>query len=560
MMQPYDVRRFDSPTREKLADKVQTSRDFQLPELSSWNWSLCRRHRGGWDEPYWDEQAQEERSRRIVTRPAPGCRDCGIHPRAHQRVGGMWMYLRKRALLADTMGSGKTTQAGLLLAFLHETGELALHKGGAGVGRAIVVPRSPALFQWQRELQRMIPTLNVAVAVGNKKNRVQTYISPWEVLLIGPEMANQDHQMLQKFDLSLLLTDDVDSLRNRDNLTAVNLKRLGRKADRMIVMTGTPLQKKLKELHSVLEPLGGLQTFGTEQNFLASYERTEMVTEYQHGRAVSRRPMTTYRNLDDLKMKMRPLVLRRTAKDLDDVTLPEINASDVFLELYPKQQAKYDELKQGVLLLLREGGTEVKHLTALSRLTYGSQICTGLAALGEEDSPRSSVKLDWTMQALTGDLEDEKVVVFAQYKNSVKALQTRLQRAGVGFETVWGEEKSKAARQRSQDRFWDDPNCRVLIGTQAIEQSLNLQVARHLINIDMILNPARMAQLAGRIRRQGSAFKHVFVHNLLTVGTQEERYLPLLEREAALASHMWDESSELFQALSPLMMLQLITG
>jgi SNF2 family DNA or RNA helicase len=559
-MQNFDVRRFDNQTRERLAAKVQASTDFQLPPMASWNWELCRKHRGGWVEDYWDEEAQEDRQRRIVTRPAPGCRDCAIHPRAHQRVGGMWMYLRKRALLADTMGAGKTATAGILLALLRETGELSLQRMGNGMGRAIIVPRSPALAQWQRELLRMIPDLNLTMIEGTKKQRVQQYIQPWEVLLIGPEMLNGDKDMLSKFDLSLFMTDDVDSLRNRENISAANLKRLGRKADRMVVMTGTPLQKRLKELHSVLEPLGGLQVFGTEQSFLANYERVDMVTEYRDGRPVSRRPQTVYRNLDDLKMKMKPMVLRRTAKDLTDVTLPAINAEDILLELYPAQQARYDDLKRDVLLLFKEGGTEVKHLTAMSRLTYGSQICTGLAALGEEDGPKTSVKLDWLMNALTGDLEEEKVVVFAQYKNTIRALHRRLEREGIGYATIWGEEKNKAVRQREQDRFWDDPKCKVIIGTQAMEQSLNLQISRHLVNLDMILNPARMSQLAGRIRRQGSAFKHVFVHNVLTIDTQEERILPLLEREAALASHVWDESSELFQALSPLMMMQLITG
>src|SRR5690606_10984415 len=145
-------------------------------------------------------------------------------------------------------------------------------------------------------------------------------------------------------------------------------------------------------------------------------------------------------------------------------------------------------------------------------------------------------------------------------KNSVRALQYRLRAQGVGFVTVWDDEPDKSKRAAAQERFWEDPRCRVLIGTKSIDQSLNLQVSRHLVNMDMILNPARMEQLAGRIRRDGSAYQHVFVHNLLTVRTQEERYLPLLEREAALAAHIWDENSQLFNALSPMALLQLISG
>jgi superfamily II DNA/RNA helicase len=159
-----------------------------------------------------------------------------------------------------------------------------------------------------------------------------------------------------------------------------------------------------------------------------------------------------------------------------------------------------------------------------------------------------------------GDLEEEKVVVFMAYKNSVRAFQQRLHQAGVGFETVWGEEPDKQARHNSMERFWQDPSCRVLVGTQAIEQSINLQCSRHLVNFDTILNPARMTQLAGRIRRDGSAFKHVYVHNLRCEGTQEVGYKQLLDREQALLDFVWDESSELFEKLSPLALLALIAG
>jgi SNF2 family DNA or RNA helicase len=151
-------------------------------------------------------------------------------------------------------------------------------------------------------------------------------------------------------------------------------------------------------------------------------------------------------------------------------------------------------------------------------------------------------------------------VVFANLKVTVEAIQARLTRAGIGHVTVWGRDRNRANRAEALRQFWEVPECRVLVGTKAIEQSLNLQVSRHLVNVDTILNQARMEQLAGRIKRDGSRYRHVFVHNLLTRGTQEEQYMPMLEREAAVAGHVWDESSELFQALPPLQLLQMISG
>lgn len=553
---PFDVRNFSDDKRKLLAHQAKLKKDVALPKLDMWNYSPCKKHSMGWLEEYYDEATQSDRHRTIYDRPKPGCRKCGILFREHQRQGILWLYLVKRGLLADPMGTGKTTHAAGLVALLMQTGEIPAK------GRVLIVPRAPALGQWQEELLRMMPKLSLAVAADLKKNeRAELYAQPWDVLLISPKTLYNDRAWLSQFDYALVVTDDVDALRNWHTDTAYILKKFGREADRMVVMTGTPLQKRLRELWSTLDPLGGLEVFGSLEAFEARYITTTTVREFdERGFQTKVRTVPAYRNMNEVKQKMAPMVLRRRVEDLKDVNLPEVNPNDVFLDLYPAQKNKYDELRRGVLRILKEQGTEVKHLTALSQITYGAQICGGLASLGEPDGPNTSVKMDWIMDKLTGELENEKVVLFANYKNSVRALQDRFRANGIGFETVWGESKDRTARMASQNRFWDDERCRVLIGTQAIEQSLNLQVSRHLINMDMIMNPSRMRQLAGRIRREGSVHKHVFVHNLLTRNTQEERYLPLLEREAALSDFVWDESNELFEQLDPLTLLQLITG
>jgi hypothetical protein len=462
-----------------------------------------------------------------------------------------------------THNSGKTVSAGGLLAMLKQTGELADPDMG-GKGRAVIIPRSPALRQWQQELHRMMPTLNTQIAVGPKLDRRRMYAQRWDALLIGPQMLINDAPALLDAhgQFSLVLTDDIDLLRNMNNRASESIELLSNLSDRTVIMTGTPLQKALPELYAQLHPLGGETLFGSIETFKANHMRKDRVAELSpQGLIVGYKTQTTYHNMDLLKKKIRPLYMRRTAADLEDVDLPTINPTDVLLELYPRQREAYQQLQRGVVELLKDGELKSKGVHARAKLTYGAQICTGLAALGLPDEPQTSVKMDWVMDNIRrgGDLGNEKVVIFAQYKNTIRALQERMRGHDIGFVTIMGG-VNNTTRNENVERFWRDDNCRVLVGTQAIEQSLNLQVARHLINLDMIMNPARMEQLAGRIRRDGSAYKHVFVHNLLTVETQEDRYLPLLEREAALAGYVWNESSELFAQLSPVQLLRLITG
>lgn len=559
----FDVRKFDGKTRETLAWKVRNSEDFKLPRLRYWNYDPCRRHRSGWEEEQYDAATDTISMVTVKGRPNPKCPDCGIEFMQHQRLAVAWMYLKKKGLLADTPGVGKTFSAIGLLAMLYETGEIPAN------GKAVFIPRAPALHQWKKQMLRAMPYLQQRLLLVDgkytKDQRKSLYLGDWDVLLIGPEMYRNDYETIEKLgNLGLMITDDVDQLRNPDTSTSYSLDRLGRKADRYFIMTGSPLQKRLPELHAVLDGVGGDLLLGARDAFVKRHVRYESsYSKDQYGREQKETRVAGYKGLDTVKKRIAPLVLRRTAEDITDARFPSVVVDDVFLDLYPAQRAKYKELQNDVLNILREDGTEQqKRIQAIAKLHYGSSICAGLSTLGEADAPNSSVKFDWTVNSIApgGALEDEKVVVFANLRASIRTLQNRFDNMGIKYVTVWGEESSKEARMHAQEQFWEDGETRVLLGTRAIEQSLNLQVARHLINVDLILNPERMTQLAGRIRRFGSEYNRVFVHNLLTNNTQEERFLPLLEREAALASFIWEENNALFKPLSSLEMMRMITG
>ncbi len=532
-----DVRSLPNDTRLKAADRIRQLDDIRLPPLEWFNSGPCERHTS-----IAEGQAQ-----------VPPCRHCGVNLRRHQRIGVAWLYMRGTGLIADQMGLGKTAQAAGLIAACKQGGEL-------DTGRVAVITRASAVPQWTEQMARFLPKLAITNASGPRPKRIEKYLSGWEIMVLGHQMFLQDHELVERCGVKILIVDDVDALRHPSNRTAWAIKKLARECDRVVVLTGTPLQKQLLEMHSVLEPLGGWQVFGTATRFRHTYVREELVRVYNTsaGRMVNTKKVVGYKNLDDFIAKLRPFVLRRTPTDITDVDLPAISPNEVWLDLYPTQRRRYEELRQGVLRMVRNNRETVKHAEAVARFTYGQAICAGLTVLGDDDGPNTSAKLDWVERAVTGDLAEEKVVVFCRFTRSVQTLIERLTRHGVGHVVIWGREPDKAERQRRQNRFWDDPDCRVLIGTEAIEQSLNLQVARHLICVDQLMNPARMQQLAGRIRRDGSSYRTVFVHNLLTRDTQEEGVLELLRREQALADHIWGESNELFEALSPLALLQLI--
>jgi len=529
------------PQEKRLAaaDVIRTLTDFNLPELKYFSDLPCPRHAS-------IDEGQEQ---------VPPCRRCSIRFRKHQRVGIAWLWMRGKGLIADQMGTGKTATAAGLLACAKEAGEL-------DDSRALVVCRAAAVGQWKQEMDRFIPAIPSTVAKGTRKQRIERYLSGWDLLVAGQQIFLNDAELLDEVNIRTLVVDDVDALRNPRNRTAYYLKRLARSCRRVVVMTGTPLQKRLPEIHSILEPLDGWQTFGSLTRFRASYVRDELVEIYNPklGRKIKTKRDVGYQNMDDFVAKFRPYVLRRTPADITDVEMPALIPNTVWIDLHQAQRERYADLRKGVLKVIKEHGTHVRKADAVARWTYGAQICAGLSTLGEPDGPGTSAKLDWIENKLDGDLAEDKVVIFCRFTNTAESLQARLARMGIGQVTIWGREPDKDLRLARQNQFWDDPATRVLIGTEAIEQSINLQCARHLINVDQLLNPARMQQLASRVKRIGSAYHTVFVHSLLARATQEEGVLDLLEREQALTDYVWGEANELFEALHPLALLELIGG
>ena len=71
---------------------------------------------------------------------------------------------------------------------------------------------------------------------------------------------------------------------------------------------------------------------------------------------------------------------------------------------------------------------------------------------------------------------------------------------------------------------------RLLLGTDAASEGLNLQRLGSLINLDLPWNPTRLEQRKGRIQRIGQRHDRVFVYNMRYRGWVEDRVHELLSQ------------------------------
>jgi len=548
--------RYQTPSQQAVrwqhAAAVHTMHDVALPRLTYWNYDACGEHQA----------------------PEALCQRCGGSFRRHQRTGVTWLWLAMKGLLGDPTGTGKTINVLGLLAMLKESGELGSE---APSQRAVIV--AGAAEQWLGECRRFLPGIISVVATGTPARRAAKYTDPWEVLIVSPETLRMrtikrknggssragDLEILEQFDIGTLVYDDVDAMRHYGTGTAYAINRLAERCHRVIGTHATPVQKRPMEAYDYLIPVGGPERFGPRQVFKQMYVREEQDyyesrDQYGHTVVKSRVREAGIRNGEQLKRLVAPMVLRRSPAEMDDVSVPELVPSIAWVELTSQQKARYAELKKGVLRILREEGETVERAEAMQQFIRGWQICAGLAALDGEGRGAASAKIDWVMDKLTGDFAEDKVVVFSYFLPNIADLSVRLTQAGIGHVVRWGRNQDRDARHADLERFRHDPLCRVLLGTTTIERSINLQVARHMVALDTIINPARMRQLAGRVARIGSRQPTVYFHQILALSSQEAAYPEILQREQAMADWLFNEKSDLFPSLSASDLLRMISG
>ena len=134
--------------------------------------------------------------------------------------------------------------------------------------------------------------------------------------------------------------------------------------------------------------------------------------------------------------------------------------------------------------------------------------------------------------------DDERLVVFTEYKTTLDYLERRLRgRYDPHVLTLFGSGGAggmdDADRNRVREAFNDpDSGVRILIATDAASEGLNLHhSARYLLHYDCPWNPSRLEQRNGRLDRYGQA-RDVTVHHFLSDADPDLQFLDHVIRKA----------------------------
>ncbi len=435
----------------------------------------------------------------------------------YQVLGVQWLRdlyeLRLGALLADDMGLGKTIQTLTFLEILRQKNEL---------GQVLIVVPSSLIFNWQQEIEKFTPGLPFMIFAGKNADALSKKIGNGDQMLVittyGLLMEHGD--FLSQYKWRVAIFDEAQNLKNMTTKRTSSARALH--AHFKICLTGTPMENHYGEFYSLVDLLvpGSL---GHVAEFRRKFVNTDMIT---------------YEEMNDLKLKIKPLLLRRNKKEILS-ELPEKQETKISIAFEEKQKEIYRDIalsyNQRVKDTIEANDTasgkasvQLQMLTALLRLR---QACSDPGALPNVKYPHVPPKLSTLLESISEIVESgESALVFTQFLQTLEHTAKILREANIPVYVLHGAVPTKQ-RQLILAEFNGNSKGAVLLMTlKTGGVGLNLTKASYVFHLEPWWNPAVENQASDRAHRLGQT-KAVQVFRYIMHESLEEKIELLKHRK-----------------------------
>ncbi|MBN1343359.1 MAG: DEAD/DEAH box helicase [Phycisphaerae bacterium] len=424
-----------------------------------------------------------------------------------------------RAILADDMGLGKTIQG---------IGVAELLAREAGVTRVLIVCPASLKSQWRSEIRRFSDR-TCQLVIGSAEERTRQYDNGAFFTICNYEQVLRDIMAIERVKWDLIVLDEGQRIKNWEAKTSRVIKALT--SPFALVLSGTPLENRLDDLFSVTEFIDD-RRLGPAFRF---FNRHRVVDE--KGKVLG------YKNLDELRATLRPILLRRTrASVMRD--LPPRTTEILRIAPTAEQLDLHDAQKPIISQILNKHYISEMDLLRLQKALLISRMAADGTFLVDKEPPGYSSKLE-AIDDLLGDLlqePDRKIVLFSEWTTMLNLIEPIIEKHGARFVRLDGSVPQKK-RQQLVHAFQKEPDCRLFITTNAGATGLNLQAANTVVNVDLPWNPAVLEQRIARAHRMGQK-NPVQVFVLVTENTIEEGLLKTLSAKHELAMAALDADSD----------------
>jgi len=383
----------------------------------------------------------------------------------------------------------------------------------------VIAPLRVARNTWGAEIEKWdhLNGLQYSVAVGTENERLSALKKQADIYLINRE--NVQWLISESgipFDFDMVVVDELSSFKNHQTKRFKALMKVRPKVKRIVGLTGTPSSNGLMDLWAEFRLLDMGERLG---RFIGQYRTSYFRPDKQNGQVVfSYKPLPgaekqIYSRISDITISM---------KSTDHLRMPELINSRYTVYLSERENSRYAELKEELVLQLPDG--EVTAANAASLSGKLSQMANGAVYT---DAGETVAVHERKLDALEDIIEaaNEKPVLVAYwFRHDLERITERLQKLKIPYARLDTD---------GSIRKWNAGEIPVaLIHPASAGHGLNLQSGGNtLVWFGLTWSLELYQQTVARLWRQGQASETVVVQHIITKGTIDERIMKALSEK-----------------------------
>lgn len=383
----------------------------------------------------------------------------------HQKEGVEFILNNSSAFVCDDMGMGKTRT---VIEAMIQRSQFPI----------LVICPSALKLNWRNEIARWV---GIDLEIDNLEQ---------DIIITNYERMNKYKFEIQALPIKQLVLDESHSFKEESSKRTQLALAWSRKIPYKILISGTPMLNRPRELITQMEILNNIHKVGGREKFLEKYCNPR---HSQYGIDYS-----GCSDLQELHQTMNGIWLRRTKDDLENKLPTKTIVPIPIIELNQPAPTSFRDIERYDRVVLHK-------------------------------------KLDASVDFIEQLLErDEKVVVFVHHKDIGKALNMKFPDASV---IVGGQ--SPVHRQLNIDNFQLHDTQIIICSLQASAVGLTLTASRCAVFIEYPWSPALLAQAQDRVHRLGQD-KDVFIFYLYGQGSIDEYRLNTNSFKKAVIDYIVD--------------------
>ena len=392
----------------------------------------------------------------------------------------------------------------------------------------VIAPLRVAKNTWSAEINKWdhLNDLKYSIVVGTPVERKNALKTAADVYIINREnIPWLTEYMGTAFDFDMVAIDELSSFKNYQAKRFKALMKVRPSVKRIVGLTGTPSSNGLMDLFAEFKLLDMGERLG---RFISQYRNTYFMPDKRNGQVIfSYKPLpgaedTIYRKISDITISM---------KAAEHLKMPKLVTTDYEVTLSEKEQRKYKELKDNMVLQLSDD-----EITAANAASLSNKLCQmANGAIYDDDKAVIHVhdrKLD-ALEDIIESMNGKPVLVAYWFKHDYDRIADKLKALNIPFEkfdTTVSIEK------------WNNGKIPVaLIHPASAGHGLNLQYGGSaLVWFGLTWSLELYQQTNARLYRQGQNSDTVVIMHIAAKDTMDEQILKALKKKDSTQSALID--------------------